>query len=108
MRKYQKECPKELADELEALTYELNMENGVIDRYLDRHLTDTSSLEAPTFVRYMGSVAKKTKRYERLKEKVSNEVLSELAGHEFNWNLNFLTGMVEVDVLCDCDLPFLD
>lgn len=107
MRKYKVDCPKDICDELERLTYELSMEGAVVDRYLDRHFSDTAALDAPIFQKYMKSLAEKNAEYEMLKEHVTQEVLSELAGHEFNWKMNFLTGQIEVDILCDCDIPCL-
>ncbi len=108
MRKITVKCPEELLNQLERLNYELSMEGTVIDRYLDRHFSDTAALEAPIFKKYMKSVAEKTVEYELLKEEISQHVLSDLVGHEYNWQLNFLTGEIEVDILCDCDISCLN
>lgn len=108
MRKFTVECPQDLLDQLERLNYELSMEGMVIDRFLDRHANEPEALDSPIFQKYMQSSAEKTVEYELLKEQVSQEVLKDLVGHEYNWQLNFLTGQVEVTVLCDCDIPCLE
>lgn len=108
MRKVFVKCPEEICDELERLTYELSMEGNVIDRYLDRHFSDTAALDAPIFKKYMESVAEKTTKYELMKEKITQEVLTDLKDHEIEWNLNFLTEEIEVKILCDCEIPWID
>lgn len=102
------DCPKELVDELQRLTYELSAEGAVIDRFLDRHMNEPSALESPIFTKYSKSVAEKTAEYEMLKDTITKEMLSVLDGHEFEWVLDFAAGQVVVTVKCDCDIPWLD
>lgn len=101
-------CPTGLLDELQRLTYELAAEGAVIDRFLDRHMNEPSALEAPIFLKYSKSVAEKTAKYEMLKDTITYDMLSELDGHEFDWNLDFASGQIVVNIKCDCDIAWLD
>lgn len=104
MRTIAVKCPDELVSKLARLNYELTMHNTVIDRFVDRHLNDTSALDSPTFERIARETAEKTAEYEMMKDKVTNEVLTDLKGHEIEWSLDFYTGDITVKVLCNCDL----
>ena len=108
MRKYQVKCPEELSNELQRINYELAMENTVLDRFIDRHLNDPEALDSPTFNKYAKSVTEKTAEYEMLKEAVTDQVLTGIRGHDADWNLDFSTGIIDVIVRCDCELPFLE
>ena len=108
MRKYQVKCPQELNDELQRINYELSMENTVLDRFIDRHLNDPEALDSPTFNKYAKSVTEKTAEYEMLKDHITNEVLAGIRGHDADWNLDFSTGIIDITVHCDCELPFLE
>lgn len=102
------DCPTDLFNDLQRLTYELIAEGAVIDRYIDRHVNEPSLLEAPIFVKYSKSVAEKTAKYEILKDIVTNEILEPLTGHEFEWYMDFTNGKIVVTVKCDCEIPWLD
>lgn len=108
MRKYNVPCPEDLLIQLERLNYEISMEGTVVDRFLDRHLNEPEALNSPIFKQYMQNLAEKNVEYELLKEEVTQSVLQNLTGHQFNWQLNFLTGQIEVEILCDCDITCLE
>ena len=108
MRKFKVKCPEDLCRDLERLNYELSMENMVIDRFLDRHLNDSSALDSPIFTKYMKSVAEKNTEYEKLKDYVTNSVLAELKDHDADWALDFTTGEFDITVRCDCEIPWLE
>lgn len=102
------ECPTDLLNELQRLTYELAAEGAVIDRFLDRHMNESSALESPIFIKYSKSVAEKTAKYEMLKDVITNDLLFELEGHEFDWHLDFSSGQIIITVKCDCDIAWLN
>lgn len=107
MRKFIIKCPVELNNELQRLSYELSMENTVIDRFLDRHFNDPEALDSPIFMKYAKSVAEKNAEYEMLKDRITTDVLPGIKGHDADWNLDFPTGDITVTVRCNCDIPFL-
>ena len=102
------DCPNDLLDELQRLTYELAAEGSVVDRYIDRHINEPSLLESPIFVKYSQSIAEKTAKFEMLKDVVTNDILEPLAGHEFDWQMDFIHGKIIVTVKCDCEIPWLE
>ena len=108
VRNYVVECPEDICRELARISYELTMENTVIDRFLDRHLSDPEALESPTFMKFASSVTEKTAEYEMLKAHVTNDILSGLNGHDADWSLDFNTGKISITVRCDCDLGWLE
>lgn len=111
MRKLQIECPDELVDELQRTYYKITTTQAIVDRYLDRHSTDSNSsaLDSDVFNGFMAKLVEQETKYDLLKQEVTNHVLPEyIRDHQLNWNLNFSTGIIDIDILCDCVIPELE
>lgn len=104
------EVPEEMVNELERCQYETNCRQSVIDRYLDKHANDANgkALETEVFKHFMSLLAEVEAEYEMAKEAISKTYVPEqLQGHQVNWNLDFQTNILTIDVLCDCEIEGL-
>lgn len=105
------EIPEETVNELQRCEFEINARQGVIDRYLDKHMkdNDSSAIESKPFKHFMSLLAEAEAEFELAKNKVTEEFLPEyLKGHECDWIVDYTTKNMTITVKCNCDIPELN
>lgn len=108
MRTFKVDCPEELNRQLRRLSYEVDTYNGIVDRFVDRHLNDPAALDSPVFERNLSKALEKSSEYELAKERVTTEVIPGIQGHDADWSLDFASGVITVTVRCDCPIPGIE
>lgn len=111
MRTVEVIVPQETINELQRCEFEVNSRQGVIERYLDKHMNDEdgSAIESKPFKHFMSLLAEAEAEFELAKNKVTEEFLpSYLVGHECEWIIDYQTKIMTITVKCDCDIPELD
>lgn len=107
MKTIQVVIPEEIVNEIERCQYEVNSRQGVIDRYLERHMNDNdgSAIESAPFQHFMSLLSEAETEYEMAKERVTKEFVPDiLKEHQIEWSLDFLTGIMTINILCDCEI----
>ncbi len=110
MKSFTVEIPEEVVNELERCQYEVNSRQGVIDRYLEKHMNDAdgSAIDAAPFKHFMSLLAECEAEYEMVKEAITeNYVPDVLKEHQAEWNLDFHTHILTINILCDCEIEGL-
>ena len=96
---------------LERLHFEVEQRKDIIQRLIEAHAYDTDDavLVSPAFKAYSSELSEFVAEYELAKQELSNTYIPKyLDGHNINWNLDFSTGQLDVNVLCDCKITELD
>lgn len=105
------DIPGEIVTPLERASFEINTRQAVIDRYLEKHMndTDSSAIDSKPFNHFMSLLAKAEAEFELQKQEVSKQFIPEyLADHMVEWNLDYSTKEMTINILCDCDIPELE
>lgn len=111
MKKIIVEVPQEVTNELQRASMEANARQGVIDRYLEKHMDDADgfAIEAKPFKHFMSLLAEAETEFELAKETVTKEYVPEyLQSHDIEWELDYGTNILTIIVKCNCYIPELD
>lgn len=103
--------PEEVSNEVQRASMEMTARQGVIDRYLDKHMDDVdhSAIDSEPFKYFMSKLAEAETEFELAKEAITRKYVPKyLDNHEVEWNLEYDTNALTITVKCDCDIPELD
>ena len=84
--------------------YEHNAMQSVISMYLNDHANDADSraLDTPIFKAYQDRYAKKAMEYDNEKNALTEKYVPEdIKNVSYEWNVNFVTGQLEITVKDD-------
>lgn len=107
MKTIEIEVPQEVVNQIERCQYEVNSRQGVIDRYLEKHMNDTdgSAIESAPFQYFMSQLAAAEAELEITKNQMSEVYIPQaLKEHQTEWIIDFSTGIMTVTILCDCEI----
>ncbi len=110
MKTIKRKVTQELCDEIERAQYEVNSRQGVIDRYMEKHAKDAdfSAIDSKPFQHFMSQLSYAEAELEMAKAEVTNTYVPEvLKSHNIQWNLDFASQELTIDVLCDCEIEGL-
>jgi len=103
--------PQEVTNELQRASMEATSRQGVIDRYLEKHMddADSSAIEAKPFKHFMSLLAEAEAEFELAKEAITNTYVPDyLREHDVDWMLDYATNVLTITINCDCDIPELE
>ena len=98
-------------NEVQRAGFEVDGRRGVIDRYLEKHMNDAdeSALNSKPFNHFMSLLCEAEAHYELAKLQIEQTYVPEVVkNHTYNWNLNYGTGELTIDILCDCEIEDLN
>ena len=75
------------AEYIERLDYERGFTKDVLQRIIEAHMEDPDVINSPAFKAYQ--------------KKYIPEILKH---HKIKWNLEYKTGELKVDILCNCEI----
>ena len=102
------EIPENLASYIQRLSYEVESMKGIVSLLMENNRHDASFIQTPVFKGYSKELAEATAAFELAKSELEKSFVPEkLKGHNFNWNLDFATYELTIEVLCDCGLEVL-
>lgn len=110
MRKLTIVLPQEVVNEVQRAALEMNARQGVIDRYLEKHMEDEDSkaIDSKPFKHFMTLLAEAESEFELAKETISKEYIpSFLAEHSLEWELDYSSNIMTITILCDCEIDEL-
>lgn len=111
MRQLMIELPQETVNEVQRAGLELNARQGVIDRYLEKHMNDENSeaIDSKPFKHFMSLLAESESEFELAKDAITREYIPDyLQSHNVEWELDYATRIMTINILCDCDIPELE
>lgn len=101
---------EETINYIERLHYEVEQRKDIIQRLIEAHANDSDAtvLTSPAFKAYSTELSEFVAEYETAKQLFEEEYVPKyLEGHQYNWSLNFAAKQLQIDILCDCDIPEL-
>lgn len=111
MRTVKIELPQEAVNEAQRTGLEMISRQGVIDRYFEKHMNDddSSAIDSKPFQHFMSLLAEAEAEFELAKDAITEKFMPEyLKNHECEWNLDYNTRIMTIDIKCDCEIPELD
>lgn len=103
---------QETIDYLQRLNYEVLTREEIITKLLEMHKDDTddSLFVSKPFLKYSEELSRVKAEYEMAKlEAEKIYIPKELYGqHQYNWNIDFSTNVMTIEVLCECGVKALE
>lgn len=102
---------QETVNYLQRLNFEVMTRTEVITKLLEIHKDDIddSLFVSKPFLKYSEELSRVKAEYELAKVEVEKTYVPEvLHGHTFNWNVDFQTNEMTIDVLCECGVKALE
>lgn len=111
MKKVEINIAQETINYLQRLNFEVQTREEIIAKLLETHKDDAddSLFTSKPFLKYSEELSRVKAEYELVKLEVEKLYIpSELYGkHQYNWNIDFSTNIMTIDVLCDCGIAAL-
>lgn len=110
MRTLKVNVNEETVNYIERLHYEVEQRKDIVQRLIEAHANDLDAavLTSPAFKAYSSELSEFVAEYETAKQILQDEYIPKyLKDHQINWNLDFQAKELQIDVLCDCDIPEL-
>lgn len=111
MRTLKIEIDQETVNYIERLHYEVEQRKDIIQRLIEAHANDADAavLTSPAFRAYSSELSEFTAEYETAKIELQKmHIPAYLAGHEIKWKLDFASREMEIEILCNCEIPELE
>lgn len=103
---------QEMIDYLQRLNFEVQTREEIITKLIEMHKddTDASLFVSKPFVKYSEELARVKAEYELAKIEVEKLYIPKVlyGVHEYNWNIDFTTNEMTIDVLCSCGMKALE
>lgn len=103
---------QETVNYLQRLNYEVQTREEIITKLLEMHKDDAddSLFISKPFLKYSEELSRIKAEYELAKSEVEKLCVPEFlyGQHQYNWNIDFATNEMTIDVLCDCGVKALE
>jgi len=112
MKKIEINIEQEMINYLQRLNFEVQSREEVITKLIEIHKDDIddSLFTSKPFLKYSEELSRVKAEYEIAKLEVEKMYIPvELYGkHQYNWNINFHTCVMTLEILCQCGVDALD
>lgn len=111
MRILKIEIDQETVNYIERLHYEVEQRKDIIQRLIEAHANDADAtvLTSPAFRAYSSELSEFTAEYEAAKTELQKMYIpAYMEGHEIKWKLDFASRLMEIEILCNCEIPELE
>lgn len=111
MRTIKINVPAEVVNYVQRVGFECEARADIIKWMFDRHKLDedASVISSPAFKAYHDEYVEFRTEFEMAKVKIQEEYVPKvLNGHKINWNLDYNTEVLQIDILCDCEIDGLE
>lgn len=112
MKKLEINVNQETINYLQRLNYEVYTREEIIAKLLETHKDDAddSLFVSKPFLKYSEELSRVKAEYEMAKLEAEKLFIpKELYGqHQYNWNIDFVTNVMTVEVFCDCGIKILE
>ena len=93
------------AEYIERLDYERGFTKDVLQRIIESHMEDPDVINSPAFKAYQKQGAELDAQYSMAVAELEKKYIPEiLKHHKTKWNLEYKTGELKVDILCNCEI----
>ena len=99
---------QEMVNYLQRLSFEVQTREEIITKLLETHKDDIdgSLFTSKPFLKYSEELSRIKAEFELAKSEVENIYIPEVlrGKHKYNWNVDFMTNELTIDVLCECGI----
>ena len=103
---------QEMIDYLQRLNFEIQTREEIITKLIEMHKDDSddSLFVSKPFIKYSEELARVKAEYELAKVEVEKLYIPKVlyGAHQYNWNIDFATNEMTIDVLCACGSEALE
>lgn len=112
MRQIKIDITQEMINYLQRLNFEVQTREEIITKLLEIHKDDSddSLFTSKPFLKYSEELSRVKAEYELAKLEVEKLYIPKVlyGKHQYNWNIDFSTNEMTVDVICECGIKALD
>lgn len=112
MKKIEINVTQEMVNYLQRLNYEVFTREEIITKLIEMHKNDAddSLFISKPFLKYSEELSRVKAEYEMAKLEVEKLYVPEVlyGKHQYNWNVDFITNIMTIDVLCECGIAALE
>ena len=103
---------QETINYLQRLNYEVQTREEIITKLIEMHKDDSddSLFVSKPFLKYSEELSRVKAEYELAKTEAERLYVPKVlyGQHEYNWNIDFVTNEMIINVLCECGAEALD
>lgn len=94
---------------IERLDYERGFAKDVLQRIIESHMDDPGIVGSEAFKTYQKQGVELDTQFRlAVAELERNYIPDKLKGHKIKWNLEYRTGELKVDILCNCAIEGIE
>lgn len=112
MRKLEINVTQEMIDYLQRLNFEVQTREEIITKLIEMHKDDTDDrlFVSKPFLKYSEELSRVKAEYELAKVEVEKLYIPKVlyGQHQYNWNVDFSTNVMTIEVLCECGIKALE
>lgn len=106
MKKIQINIPEDIVNKIQRNHSEVDSRMLLIDRLMDTHKDTPDFIDSPIFKRYHDEFVEFSTEFDMRKQELTKNYIPEyLLEHQINWSLDYDTCILNVEILCDCEIP---
>ena len=99
MRNLKIDIAEDTVSKIQRIHSETEARMLLLNRLMETHKDDASFIDSALFKKYHEEYVTMSTAFDEAKH---------LQDHQLNWNLDYATCQLNVDILCDCDIPELN
>ena len=81
----------------------------LLNRLMETHKDDASFIDSALFKKYHNEYIIMSTAFDEAKHVLEADYIPKyLQDHKINWNLDYATCQLNIEILCDCEIPELD
>lgn len=112
MRKLEINVTQEMIDYLQRLNFEVQTREEIVTKLIEMHKDDAddSLFVSKPFLKYSEELSRVKAEYELAKVEVEKLYIPKVlyGQHQYNWNVDFSTNVMTIEVLCECGIKALE
>lgn len=109
MRNLKIDITEDTVSKIQRIHSETEARMLLLNRLMETHKDDASFIDSALFKKYHEEYVTMSTAFDEAKHVLETDYIPKyLQDHQLNWNLDYATCQLNVDILCDCDIPELN
>ena len=109
MRNLKIDIAEDTVSKIQRIHSETEARMLLLNRLMETHKDDASFIDSALFKKYHEEYVTMSTTFDEAKHVLEADYIPKyLQDHQLNWNLDYATCQLNVDILCDCDIPELN
>lgn len=109
MKKLKIDIAEDVVNKIQRIHSETEARMLLLNRLMETHKDDAGFIDSAVFKKYHDEYVTMSTTLDEAKHVLEADYIPRyLQGHKISWNLDYATCQLDIDVLCDCDIPELN